>query len=77
MPYQVQMWRTSWPVFIDDVVGLFVGCDDGSWSYHPQAEVLGWASLLEEQDDITQNFMSVLGGGYAIPSITSKAIFWW
>ena len=43
----------------NDVVGIFLGCDD----WHKGA-VLGWVSLVEGQDDILQNFIAVLGSSH-------------
>ena len=59
------MWGTRRPVFSDDVVGLFVGCGDSGTMVHGvgahKDEVRGWMSLLGGQDDVTQNFIFVLG----------------
>ena len=67
--YHIQIWRTCWPVFIYDFVGLFVGCND--WLNGLMAhgivihkDEVGWVSLLEGQDDVMQNFITVLGGGH-------------
>ena len=68
MLYHVQIWRTRQPVFCDDVVGLFVGCDDSGTMARGvvihKDKVLGWVSVLEGQDNVTQNFISVLGDGH-------------
>ena len=66
--YHVQFCRMHLPVLSDDVVGLFVGCDDSgtmalSVVIH-KVKVCGLVSLLEGQDDVKQNFTSVLGGGH-------------
>ena len=49
-------------------MGLFVGFNDSGTMacgvvIHKD-EVLGWVSLLEEQGDVTQNFIFVLAGGH-------------
>ena len=65
--YHVQIWRTRRPVFCDDIVVLFVDCDDSGTMARGvvihKDEVLGWVSLLEGQDDVTQNFIIAPGGG--------------
>ena len=68
MLYHVLIWKTRWSVFGDDVVGLFVGGGDSYTAARGlvihKNEVLGWMSLLEGQDDVMQNVVSVLGGVY-------------
>ena len=66
--YHLQICRMHLPVLSDDVVGLFVGCDDSGMMVlniviHKD-EVCSLVSLLEGQNDVTQNFISVLGGGH-------------
>ena len=62
MLYFVRVWRTRRPVFNDDVVVLFVCCDDSGTMARGDVihkdDVLGWVSSLEGQ-----NFISILGGG--------------
>ena len=66
MLYHVQVWRSHWPVYSGDVVGLFVGGDDSGTMAGGvvilEDEVFRWVSFLEGYDDVTQNFIPVLGG---------------
>ena len=60
------VWRSRWPVYSGDVVGLFVGGDDSGTMAGgvviQEDEVFRWVSFLEGYDDVTQNFIPVLGG---------------
>ena len=64
--YHVQVWRSRWPVYSGDVVGLFLGGDDSGTITGgvviQEDEVFRWVSFLEGYDDVTQNFIPVLGG---------------
>ena len=75
MLYHVQIWRTCWQVFSDDVVVLFLSCDDSSTKrlVATRIKFLGWRTCWKGEM-MSCRISSLFLAAVTLPLMTSKAI---